>query len=405
MANIFQEYLKPVKSVQDYSNAMDIADEGRIKLQQAQQGIEDSNALREAAKAFGTDSAANLQALRSRGLYKAAQDYQKADLESQKTKADISHTGAQTGEINNNVGLKRLNTIDQTLSSLQGVPGLQPQHVTTAIQHLGDIGIIPAPMLAAALQEVPQDAAQLPAFLKQKMDAAMTAKEQKSFITPDANEKLKSDTLIATNKATNNRIAADAAESRRQAERHFTATLGKPFEVTGEDGRPVLVQQDKSGNIMPVQGYQPKAAPLKPLPPSVNEAIIGNAQSLYTLDKAIKLAGGASVDSAKGDAAATGWKGYLPQGMLNHIDPSGIDTRAEIADIGSLKIHDRSGAAVTASESPRLMPFIPSATDNKETVVRKLTRLKEEAQRMQTRSEDTRLNSSHIQKSRMPSSA
>jgi hypothetical protein len=36
------------------------------------------------------------------------------------------------------------------------------------------------------------------------------------------------------------------------------ATMTKPFEVTGPDGVPVLVQQDKQGNIRQVQGYQPK---------------------------------------------------------------------------------------------------------------------------------------------------
>jgi hypothetical protein len=36
------------------------------------------------------------------------------------------------------------------------------------------------------------------------------------------------------------------------------ATMTKPFEVTGPDGNPVLVQQDKQGNIRPVQGYAPK---------------------------------------------------------------------------------------------------------------------------------------------------
>lgn len=36
------------------------------------------------------------------------------------------------------------------------------------------------------------------------------------------------------------------------------ATVTKPFEVTGPDGLPILVQQDKQGNIRPVQGYGPK---------------------------------------------------------------------------------------------------------------------------------------------------
>jgi hypothetical protein len=39
-------------------------------------------------------------------------------------------------------------------------------------------------------------------------------------------------------------------------------------------------------------------------------------------------------------------------------------------------VHDRSGAAVAASEAPRLMPFIPQATDDAETVIKKLKQLK-----------------------------
>ena len=34
--------------------------------------------------------------------------------------------------------------------------------------------------------------------------------------------------------------------------------MSTPFEVTGPDGKPMLVQQDKQGNIKPVQGYKPK---------------------------------------------------------------------------------------------------------------------------------------------------
>jgi hypothetical protein len=53
-------------------------------------------------------------------------------------------------------------------------------------------------------------------------------------------------------------------------------------------------------------------------------------------------------------------------------DPEGTKLRALIADIGSLKIHDRSGAAVTASEFPRLRPFIPTISDDAKTVETKL---------------------------------
>jgi hypothetical protein len=59
------------------------------------------------------------------------------------------------------------------------------------------------------------------------------------------------------------------------------------------------------------------------------------------------------------------------------MDPEGVDARAGVADIGSLVLHDRSGAAVTAAESPRLMPFIPLSTDDDKTVLKKLKRMRE----------------------------
>ena len=62
---------------------------------------------------------------------------------------------------------------------------------------------------------------------------------------------------------------------------------------------------------------------------------------------------------------------------LNRLDPKGTVTRAAIADIGSMIMHDRSGAAVTASESPRLKPFIPLITDSVDTAKKKLERLRQ----------------------------
>lgn len=73
---------------------------------------------------------------------------------------------------------------------------------------------------------------------------------------------------------------------------------------------------------------------------------------------------------------AVGLKGLVPEIALQRLDPAGVNARADIADIGSLVIHDRSGAAVTISEAPRLRPFIPQVTDTPDTVRRKLTRLR-----------------------------
>lgn len=114
---------------------------------------------------------------------------------------------------------------------------------------------------------------------------------------------------------------------------------------------------------------------LKPLPVMVNKGIIENTQAVQKIDQALDL-----LDKAPN---STGMKGYLPNVALNRMYPEGTETRAIISDIGSLKLHDRSGAAVSASESPRLMPFIPLATDDAVTAKKKLGLFKQEYLREQ----------------------
>lgn len=126
------------------------------------------------------------------------------------------------------------------------------------------------------------------------------------------------------------------------------------------DGKPEAISgQDKS------QGQ------LKPVPQQIVTKVIENRNSIRNVDKAIteltKYPGGVG--------PGTGMFGnWLTQ--LN--DPKGNDVRAAIANIGSLIIHDRSGAAVTASETPRLQPFIPLVSDTADTVKKKLIRLRSE---------------------------
>jgi hypothetical protein len=154
-------------------------------------------------------------------------------------------------------------------------------------------------------------------------------------------------------------------------------TYGSPVAAVGANGQPVFIQPGKGGGAPSViEGFTPPAEKLRPIPPSINTAIIENQKSGNQLDRAISLLSGQDLPGMVADKNATGLKGYLPTGLLNRIDPSGVSARAEIADIGSLKIHDRSGSAVTVSESPRLMPFIPLTTDDRETALKKLTRLK-----------------------------
>jgi hypothetical protein len=68
------------------------------------------------------------------------------------------------------------------------------------------------------------------------------------------------------------------------------------------------------------------------------------------------------------------------QSLKQVTDPKGVAVRAQVANIGSVVLHDRSGAAVSASEFPRLAPFIPSASDTPTGAVTKLQKMKQIAE-------------------------
>jgi hypothetical protein len=107
----------------------------------------------------------------------------------------------------------------------------------------------------------------------------------------------------------------------------------------------------------------------------VNAKIIEGKQGLRNIDEAI-----AALEKNPG---AVGITNAIPgaQTLRGQIDSAeNIATRAKIANIGSLKLHDRSGAAVSASEFPRLAPFIPSASDSPRAAATKLREMKKIAE-------------------------
>jgi hypothetical protein len=107
-------------------------------------------------------------------------------------------------------------------------------------------------------------------------------------------------------------------------------------------------------------------------PATVVDGMLGNVQAVRQIDKTL-----AELDRRKGVGVGI-VAGNTPAIVLNRTDPEGVTLRALIADIGSLKLHDRSGAAVSASEAPRLIPFIPSISDPPETVKDKLQKFRNE---------------------------
>jgi hypothetical protein len=119
-----------------------------------------------------------------------------------------------------------------------------------------------------------------------------------------------------------------------------------------------------------------RATPERVIPSPIVKAYTENSTALRKLDSAL-----AEVDKYPD---AFGLQNMRGDAISQRVDPKGVTARALIADIGSLKIHDRSGAAVTAAETPRLLPFIPNVNDNPATIKKKLGLFKKEYEAIQS---------------------
>lgn len=96
-----------------------------------------------------------------------------------------------------------------------------------------------------------------------------------------------------------------------------------------------------------------------------------NRSALQAIDDAIK--------DVESNPNAFGLKRGIPligDAVNQRVDPGGVGVRAKVANIGSQKMHDRSGAAVTAKEFPRLAPFIPQIGDTPQAIASKLREMR-----------------------------
>jgi hypothetical protein len=146
--------------------------------------------------------------------------------------------------------------------------------------------------------------------------------------------------------------------------------------VVQGDGGPLMVNT-RTNQATPIIGPNGQAVGprLKEVPGTVRKTLFENDAALRKVDDALK--------AIEAYPAALGARNYLGDTIRQRSDPEGVRARALVADIGSLKLHDRSGAAVTASETPRLKPFIPTATDDEATVKKKLGLFREEYDQIQ----------------------
>lgn len=127
----------------------------------------------------------------------------------------------------------------------------------------------------------------------------------------------------------------------------------------------------------------PDGTPVKPklkdIPGTATNAIMENRKALQTIDDAIA--------GVQGNPDAMGAWNYLGDAVRQRTDPGGVEARGKVAQVGGIRLHDLSGAAVTATELKRLQPYIPTTTDSPEAAAKKLLTLRQEYANMLTQQE------------------
>jgi len=115
------------------------------------------------------------------------------------------------------------------------------------------------------------------------------------------------------------------------------------------------------------------AGKLANIPAGAATGVQENLKALRSIDEAL-----ASLRT-RPQSIGTG-TGMLGDKFTQWHDPEGTATRSLVAAVGAQKIHDLSGAAVSASEAPRFTPFVPTVTDTPEVATQKLLRFRSELQ-------------------------
>lgn len=280
--SIYAQFLRPPKSMDDYdrealdlesarqgqqSNALQLM-MGRQKVDEYQRGVNESNALRELQRSLaGKPEADVVSGYRAAGRFGEAAKLESDMLDRQKKQLDIAKDAATTAKTYGEAqaeALKRYRGALDFIDTPQGVARwLQAQYADPLLaQHMQALG-----PLDQALQRLPQDPAGLQQWRQQAamgMEKYMERQRLQMAQAETARHNAQSEA--------DTRRGQDMAD--RRAREATAASMSKPFEVTGPDGLPLLVQQDKRGNITPVEGFGPKSGSSKPLNDTQAKALL-----------------------------------------------------------------------------------------------------------------------------------
>jgi hypothetical protein len=334
--SIYQGLIQP-RSVGDYQAEYDRQQLGQQQLQQNALGLQQS---RQKLDEYGRtvreqDAARNMlgslpsnatDEQRVNGLYGLGTQYgmtqaetlRKSMIERQKAQSEAQAKQAET--VTKYLGItKDLATRVMAMPTPQSaMAALQQSRAYAQALGLGDIDTSQDEQIIASLQspeEIKQWAAGhalqadklLPTIKQQdnggtNQTLAFDALTGKPTVTSTTAKTATPESLLS---ASTQRRGQDLTDARmRDANEQ---TRGKPFEVTGPDG-PMLVKQDKQGNVTPVTGYLPKGGAGKPMTEGQAKANLfgSRAEAADKLLSDLAAKGTTRPGAIKGIAEATG---------------------------------------------------------------------------------------------------
>jgi len=398
-ANIFAPFIRPPRSIAEHSAAMDERDLMALRLQgqagqnqllqvtrqqqmqQAQQAMEERNALQKLAQQYGGDDAAFERALTTSGmpgLMSQAEAISKRRTDRTKAEADIREKDAKTAKSQSDLvddSIKRYRGALDFIDTPQGAARwLQAQYADPVLgQHMQALG-----PLEQSLSRIPQDPQGFNQWRQQagmgmekwlqeqraRETQAETGRHNKATEKNQAGQLAVSQGQLGVAQGNLGVAQTNAQTAKERLEIDKTAPKGV------YDAERGVVVDPRSATATPVTSAG------QPLPPKQDAA---TKKELMSIGQQRALVQSAIADTEKTPSAfglmrgVATLAGTVPESLAGRADSDAErQARAFVFNNVSSVINERAGAAQSAQELARLRSFLPAETDNSEQVVSKL---------------------------------
>ena len=377
-ANLFSEYLKPVRSVADYSADLDKQEGNALELTAKRDSAADDVAVRKAYSAGGGDTNKIQQLLQQGGQYKAAQAMAKTQLENQKTQSEITKNTAQSDHftqqstasvadqkykaaLHHADGLAYVQTPDDVKTYIsQGIakgvfPSMTPEQIQAKLSQYGSVDAFKQAATQAAIP-----------VLEQYKSAALDERGRLDRENRVLTTKMGNDTSIKTNAVTNETTRRGQNMTDNRAKEALQA--GKNQVVQSDNG-PVLVNTSSgSGKVINGPDGLPLPGVAKPLTEGQSKAVLFGSRMEKSHQIIEDLAKSGTATSNHG--MTTGWGVGEVVGALSSSAQQQL-TQAK-RDFINADLRRESGASIAPSEFDNAeKQYFPQPGDKKEVIAQK----------------------------------